>query len=90
MTFNPLKSVRVALTAGFILPPALALAVPSGGFRELGLTRRLNDSAGIGWISLLFYFNVVQMPALASRANLVLALPMLLCVASASHGGLPL
>jgi hypothetical protein len=38
LTSNPLNPVRGTLTAGFML--ALALAVPSGGFREEpGLTR---------------------------------------------------
>ncbi len=39
-----------------------------GGWNELGLARWLHIIAGITWIGLLYYFNAVQVPALAEAA----------------------
>lgn len=66
---NPLLSVRGAITTGFIVALALALAVAPTAFGELALARWLHIVAGIVWIGLLYYFNLVQIPALAAAAG---------------------
>jgi uncharacterized membrane protein len=65
---NPLNSVRGAITAGFVAAIALALAISPTAFAELGLARWLHIVSGIAWIGLLYYFNLVQIPALAAAA----------------------
>jgi uncharacterized membrane protein len=65
---NPLDSVRGAITAGFIAAVALSLAVGPTAFGELSLARWLHIVSGITWIGLLYYFNLVQIPALAAAA----------------------
>ena len=65
---NPLNNHRQSLILGVIL--ALILAVFIGGthFYELGLARWFHIVSGVFWIGLLYYFNVVQTPALAAAA----------------------
>jgi uncharacterized membrane protein len=65
---NPLNSVRGAITTGFVLAIVLALVIAPTTFHELGLARWLHIVAGITWIGLLFYFNLVQIPGLAVAA----------------------
>jgi uncharacterized membrane protein len=65
---NPLNTVRGALTTGFAVAIVLALLIAPTTFHELGLARWLHIVSGIAWIGLLFYFNLVQIPALADAA----------------------
>ena len=65
---NPLNSVRGAITTGFVLAVVLALLIAPTTFHELGLARWLHIVAGIAWIGLLYYFNLVQIPGLAVAA----------------------
>jgi len=65
---NPLHSVRGAITAGFVAAIVLALAIDPTAFGELSLARWLHIVSGIAWIGLLYYFNLVQIPALAAAA----------------------
>jgi len=65
---NPLHSVRGAITAGFVAAIVLALAIGPTAFGELSLARWLHIVSGIAWIGLLYYFNLVQIPALAAAA----------------------
>lgn len=65
---NPLNSVRGAITTGFVLAIVLTLLIAPTGFLELGLARWLHILSGVMWIGLLWYFNVVQVPALAAAA----------------------
>lgn len=64
---NPLSSVNGAIITGVVLMLALALAIP-GGFDFGSLDRWLHIISGVMWIGLLYYFNVVQIPALAAAA----------------------
>jgi len=66
---NPLLSVRGAITAGFVVAVALSLAIGPTAFGELSLARWLHIVSGITWIGLLYYFNLVQIPALADAAS---------------------
>ncbi len=63
---NPLNSVKGAITTGVILALVIIAGLNTGAFNELGLARWLHILAGITWIGLLYYFNLVQMPGLAA------------------------
>jgi uncharacterized membrane protein len=63
-----LTSVRGAITTGFVAALALALAIAPTAFGELSLARWLHIVSGVLWVGLLFYFNLVQIPALADAA----------------------
>jgi uncharacterized membrane protein len=61
-------SVKGSLITGFVLAILFAVLAVDGGWNELGLARWLHIIAGITWIGLLYYFNAVQVPALADAA----------------------
>lgn len=65
---SPLNSVRGSITTGFVVAVVVAIAIAPTGFLELGLARWLHILSGVMWIGLLWYFNVVQVPALAAAA----------------------
>jgi len=67
---NPLNSVRGAITTGVILAIIVMLILQPHAiaFSELGLAVWLHIVAGVMWIGLLYYFNVVQTPGLAVAA----------------------
>jgi uncharacterized membrane protein len=70
---NPLNSVKGALTTGFVLAILVSILLTSMAGSDLGfhhalLGRWLHILAGITWIGLLYYFNVVQTPGLAAAA----------------------
>jgi uncharacterized membrane protein len=70
---NPLNTVRGALITGFVLAIILAIIVGASlhypiAFAELGLAVWLHILAGVMWIGLLWYFNVVQTPGMAVAA----------------------
>ena len=64
---NPLTSVKGSIATGVIVAVVLALVL-TGGWNELSLARWFHILSGITWIGLLYYFNVVQVPALADAA----------------------
>ncbi len=65
---NPLNSVNGTIGAGIVL--AVVLAAITGGIsiNEGSLIVWIHVLAGITWIGLLYYFNFVQVPALAEAA----------------------
>jgi uncharacterized membrane protein len=65
---NPLNSVRSAIISGVIVALVVTLLIPPTAFHELGLARWLHIMSGVMWIGLLYYFNVVQVPALTAAA----------------------
>jgi uncharacterized membrane protein len=65
---NPLNTVRGAMTTGFVIAIVLTLLIAPNAFHELGLARWFHILAGITWIGLLYYFNLVQTPAMAVAA----------------------
>jgi len=65
---NPLNSVRGAIISGVILAAVITIAIPQSAFNEMGLIRWLHILSGVMWIGLLWYFNVVQVPALGAAA----------------------
>jgi uncharacterized membrane protein len=66
---NPLNSVRGTIIAGIVLAVVIALA--TGGINPLegSLIVWFHVLSGITWIGLLYYFNFVQVPALADAAK---------------------
>jgi len=65
---NPLNSVRGAIISGVIAAAVITIAIPQSAFNEMGLIRWLHILSGVMWIGLLWYFNVVQVPALGAAA----------------------
>jgi uncharacterized membrane protein len=70
---NPLKSVLGTIIAGFVLSIVILLVI---GDAHIPASMPVNSVviwlhvfAGIIWIGLLYYFNFVQVPALAEAAN---------------------
>lgn len=70
---NPLNSIAGTIVAGFVL--AILLVVVTMGDHIVGSMRGnsiiiwLHVLSGITWIGLLYYFNFVQVPALAAAAS---------------------
>ena len=65
---NPLNSITGSIVTGLIIALAIALGIAPTQFNELGLARWIHIISGVTWIGLLYYFNVVQTPALARAA----------------------
>ena len=69
---NPLKSVAGTIISGFVLAIILVVATMGKHIVSAGPTSLiiwLHVLAGITWIGLLYYFNFVQVPALAEAAG---------------------
>jgi uncharacterized membrane protein len=66
---NPLNSVAGVISAGVVLAVVIAAATMGVNFAEMSLIVWLHVLAGITWIGLLYYFNFVQVPALADAAS---------------------
>jgi uncharacterized membrane protein len=65
---NPLKSVSGSIITGLVLMVVLSLLLPASADVALNLgslDRWLHIVSGVIWIGILYYFNVVQIPALA-------------------------
>jgi len=65
---NPLNSVRGVIIGGIVLAIIIAAATSGIRLNELSLVVWIHVMAGITWIGLLYYFNFVQVPALADAA----------------------
>lgn len=71
---NPLKSVPGTIAAGFVLAIVILLLTGDAPMTAIGAGKAnsiiiwLHVFAGIIWIGLLYYFNFVQVPALADAA----------------------
>jgi uncharacterized membrane protein len=64
---NPLNSVGGAILVGVVLAVIASVGIRPG-FAELGLAVWIHIVAGVMWVGLLYYFNVVQTPALQAAA----------------------
>lgn len=69
---NPLNTVRGTIIGGIVLAILIALLMgflTTGiDFRDESLIIWIHVMAGVTWIGLLYYFNFVQVPALAEAA----------------------
>lgn len=70
---NPLKTVTGTLVTGLIIATVIALVTelsyPGPGARAGAITIWIHVASGITWIGLLYYFNFVQVQALAEAAS---------------------
>ncbi|MCG8434067.1 MAG: urate hydroxylase PuuD [Gammaproteobacteria bacterium] len=67
---NPLNTIKGTVITGTILAIIIAALVQGfGPFDQFSLTRWIHIVAGITWIGLLYYFNFIQVPALAAAAS---------------------
>ena len=62
---NPLKSIPATITLGFVVSIVIFLIIGTGTFNMWSLAVWLHVFFGIIWIGLLYYFNFVQVPAVA-------------------------
>ncbi len=62
---NPLNTVAGTITAGIVLAVVIAAATVGLAFNTISFIVWIHVLAGITWIGLLYYFNFVQVPALA-------------------------
>ena len=66
---NPLKTVAGTIIGGIVLSVIIAAATSGIHLNASSLTVWIHVLAGITWIGLLYYFNFVQVPALADAAG---------------------
>ena len=66
---NPLESVAGVIIAGVVLAVVIAAATMGVNVNEMSMIVWLHVLAGITWIGLLYYFNFVQVPALADAVG---------------------
>ena len=66
---NPLNTIQGTIITGIVLAIVIALVVMGVQVNELSLIVWIHVLAGITWIGLLYYFNFVQVPALAAAAK---------------------
>jgi uncharacterized membrane protein len=65
---NPLNDHRRSLILGIVIAIVLALALGGVGLNPLALARWIHIVAGVFWVGLVYYLNLVQAPALAEAA----------------------
>ena len=69
---NPLRSIAGTIVAGIVLAVIIVLVTQDNhmvaGIKAQAIIIWLHVLAGITWIGLLYYFNFVQVPALAEAA----------------------
>ena len=66
---NPLNTVNGTIAAGVVLAILIGLATMGIAFNTASFLVWIHVLAGITWIGLLYYFNFVQVPALAEAAS---------------------
>ena len=71
---NPLNNHKHSLILGIVLAVVIALVLAAGlgggvTFHPQSFARWLHIVSGVFWIGLLYYFNAVQVPALAEAAG---------------------
>jgi len=65
---NPLNTVNGTIIAGVVLAVVIALVTMGTNLNIASLVVWIHVLAGVTWIGLLYYFNFVQVPALAEAA----------------------
>lgn len=65
---NPLKTVAGTIIGGVVLAVIIAVATMGISWNPSSFIVWIHVIAGITWIGLLYYFNFVQVPALADAA----------------------
>ena len=64
---NPLLSIKGTIISGFVLAIVFIMILTDGNIpiEAEGYIRWLHYLSGVTWIGLLYYFNFVQVPAMA-------------------------
>ena len=67
---NPLTSIKGTIASGFVLAILVAfyLSPEGSSLIQRNLSVWLHALAGVTWVGLLYYFNFVQVPAMAEAA----------------------
>jgi uncharacterized membrane protein len=65
---NPLKSIWGTIISGIVVAVVLSFLVPWDAEVVTALERWIHFLSGVTWIGLLYYFNFVQVPAMAAAA----------------------
>jgi uncharacterized membrane protein len=65
---NPLNTIKGTIAAGVVLAILIGVLSMGVSLNEISLLVWLHVLGGIVWIGLLYYFNFVQVPALAAAA----------------------
>jgi uncharacterized membrane protein len=65
---NPLSTIKGTIIAGVVLAVVIGVLTMGIMLNELSMIVWLHVMSGITWIGLLYYFNFVQVPALAAAA----------------------
>lgn len=66
---NPLKSISGTITLGFVTAIIVMIAIGDTSFDKASLVVWLHVFFGVIWIGLLYYFNFVQVPAVAQATG---------------------
>jgi uncharacterized membrane protein len=66
---NPLTSILGTIISGFVLAVIIVFALGATGINQLEIAVWAHVLVGITWIGLLYYFNFVQVPAVAAAAG---------------------
>ena len=67
---NPLNTIKGTIAAGVVLAVVIGLVDSFGvQLNEISLMVWLHVGSGVVWIGMLYYFNFVQVPALAAAAK---------------------
>jgi uncharacterized membrane protein len=66
---NPLNSIQGTIITGLVFAIVIGLVTFGVQLNEISLMVWLHVGAGVVWIGMLYYFNFVQVPALAAAAK---------------------
>ncbi len=66
---NPLKSITGTIVSGVVLSAIIMMIYSDGSTNPLEWTVWFHVLAGITWIGLLYYFNFIQVPAVATAGT---------------------
>jgi uncharacterized membrane protein len=66
---NPLNTIQGTIATGLVFAIVIGLLTFGIDLNEISLIVFLHVAAGVVWIGMLYYFNFVQVPALAAAAK---------------------
>lgn len=66
---NPLKSITGTIISGIVISIIVMLAYKDGSGSAIAWTVWFHALAGVTWIGLLYYFNFIQVPAVAKALS---------------------
>jgi len=66
---NPLKSITGTIVSGIVISIIVMLAYKDGSGSAIAWTVWFHALSGVTWIGLLYYFNFIQVPAVATALS---------------------